>query len=181
MIFLAELLEPIGQKLNETGVWVSILPFALGIFVKTLSPFVLSEEKTKTQILSSIEIHKEKICVSIHRLIKKALYNSSHLDDDLRGDENEDPPKPDLIAQYYEEVAAAHSDIKCLESIRLRTKRVYSVIVATIIIALFATVIGLTVSSWRAVITIMAISLLVIQVVMFIILRRTKNQIENYE
>ena len=181
MIFSADLSNLIVQKLTETGTWSSILPFIAGIVIKVVGSYVYSEEQTRNKVQASAQINKEKIFDAIHHLISKSYSGAYLLGDDLRGDENAKPTKPDLIAECYEKVIVSFRKIERLESAKVRTKRAHSFIVISILIALLASLIGLIFEPWRFGVSILAILLIIGQLVVFFVLRNAKEQIEENE
>ncbi len=184
MIFSESLPEISSSPLGDLGYWSSVLPLVAGGLMKVLGPYVLSEEETNSKVLSGVKKHKELVFDAIHKLLiegRSALLGDNA---DLRGDENEKPPRPDKIAVFYENVVSSTRAIQHLEKLKARTKRAYSYIVGTIVVAFVGSIVGFipqTPERIKIGLALLSILLLLSQIGVIVILRFCKDKVEIYD
>lgn len=150
--------------------------------MKALGPYILSEEDTRAKVHASINKHRQLVFDAIHKLLLDGL---SALDrSDLRGDPNERPARPDKIAEFFDRVLKSTDAIRHLDRLQKRTKRAYTVIIGTIIVAGIGTIVGFLSSSseyMKIAIAALSILLLGVQAAVVVVLRFCKGKVENYE
>jgi hypothetical protein len=167
------------SKLGSTSTYAAIAPIVLGGGLVLFKHWIPTEDDIRTRTSAAIEAFRERINVQVHALLTKAVLS---LDPGkLRGDPTTNPPTPDAISDCISEIFRIIPGLERLKNIQRRNGIVQTYLYCTVVFGVLSLLIVQLSESSRPYIAILCYAVIISQIFAVSIIRRYKNQLEDYE